>query len=242
MTQPENIIDCACVIHGNAYDWTYVERLHSMLTRNLSPLIIRLHVWTEANRNVPAHMVKHVLEEWPGIAGPRKAWWYKLQMFNRKHFEGRLLYFDLDTVIVDRLDWILALNPAFFWCIRDFKYLWRPTWEGMNSSVMYWNNADFPTVWKQFKGENIQSISRRFAGDQDFLTAAIEPSRRRFFDNSAVQSYRWQVKDGGMNMRTREYSSPNSGATIAPDTKIIIFHGQPKPHEVLDPNIQQHWK
>jgi hypothetical protein len=45
-----------------------------------------------------------------------------------------------------------------------------------------------------------------------------------------------------MNMRTREYSSPNSGATVAPDTKIIIFHGQPKPHEVSDPKIQQHWK
>ena len=49
-------IDCACVIHGTAYSWDYVERLHSMLSRHITPGI-RLHVYTEADRPVPEPVV-----------------------------------------------------------------------------------------------------------------------------------------------------------------------------------------
>jgi len=61
-------IDCACVIHGSGYDWSYVERLYNMLCRNLHAEV-RLHVYTEHDRSVPPHMVKHILTDW-GIAGP----------------------------------------------------------------------------------------------------------------------------------------------------------------------------
>jgi hypothetical protein len=73
-------IDVACVIHGTKYDWCYVERLFNMVTRH-STRPIRFHVFTESDRSVPDYMVKHVLHDWPGIAGPKKSWWYKMQMF-----------------------------------------------------------------------------------------------------------------------------------------------------------------
>ena len=98
-------IDCACVIHGDAYSWIYVDRLYNMLKANLSHEI-RLHVFTESKRSVPAPYIKHDLQEWPGVAGPRKSWWYKMQMFDSRHFAGRMLYFDLDTVITKNLDWM----------------------------------------------------------------------------------------------------------------------------------------
>ena len=70
----DSITDCACVIHGTGYDWQYVEKLYNMLSRNL-PNGIRFHVYTEATRPVPDHMIKHALQEWPGIAGPQREWW-----------------------------------------------------------------------------------------------------------------------------------------------------------------------
>jgi hypothetical protein len=91
----ENIsgpIDCACVIHSDAYSWDYVERLYSMLSRHLS-LGVRLHVYTEADRPVPAPFIKHALDDWE-ISGPRRSWWYKLQLFDSEKFSGSLLYFD----------------------------------------------------------------------------------------------------------------------------------------------------
>ena len=133
---PTGPVDCACVIHGNGYNWVYVEKLHSMLSRHLSRGV-RLHVYTEANRSVPPYMVRHNLVEWTGISGRKRSWWYKMQMFNPVHYQGQMLYFDLDTVIVDNIDWILELSPFYFWTIRDFRVLWKPDVQNMNSSVMY---------------------------------------------------------------------------------------------------------
>ena len=63
-TRTDQVTDCACVIHSSGYDWIYVERLHNMLNRWM-PGGARLHVFTEHDRSVPPHMVKHVLEDWP---------------------------------------------------------------------------------------------------------------------------------------------------------------------------------
>ena len=70
LTEPY-FVDCACLIHGDMYNWSYVDNLYSMLTRHLS-FPIRLHVWTESHRQIPHHMIKHDLVEWPGVAGPKK--------------------------------------------------------------------------------------------------------------------------------------------------------------------------
>jgi hypothetical protein len=124
-------IDCACVIHGSGYDWQYVEKLYNMLSRNLSAEV-RLHVYTEHDRSVPPHMVKHILEDW-GISGPKRSWWYKMQLFNPAHFTGNLLYFDLDVVIANQLNWVRELSTDYLWTIRDFRYLQRRDTVTMNS-------------------------------------------------------------------------------------------------------------
>ena len=117
-------IDCACVIHGDLYSWKYVDRLYSMLSRNITQGI-RLHVYTEERRLVPPPYIKHSLDDWK-IGGPKKSWWYKMQLFNTAHHAGPLLYFDLDTVIVKNIDWLVNLPLSYFWAVRDFKYLWKP--------------------------------------------------------------------------------------------------------------------
>lgn len=237
---PGSIIDCACVIHGTGYDWIYVERLYNMLHRHLSGGI-RFHVYTEPDREVPGHMIKHDLDLWPGIGGPRKSWWYKMQLFNPKHHQGNLLYFDLDVVILQNLDWIVSASTDYFWTIRDFKYLQKPTWTGMNSSLMWWNVNQFGWVWDQFSQNDIATTTRHYQGDQDFLDATITQPHKRMFDNRYVQSWRWQVSDGGMNFRTRLAKQPGAGAVLSPDTSIVIFHGRPNPHEVTDPVIVANW-
>jgi len=232
-------LDCACVIHGDLYPWIYVERLHAMIVRN-SPVPVNFHVFTEGSRAVPDHMIKHTLIEWPGVHGRKKAWWYKMQLF-APHIPGQILYFDLDTVITASLDWILPLNTDYFWSIRDFKSLWKPQWQGMNSSVMYWDNQKFRDIWKKFNHEGVSSAMTRYHGDQDFLTDAVQSDQRRFFDEDLVKSWRWQIKDGGMNPKTRQYHRPSAGSIMSPNAKILIFHGSPKPHEVSDPVIQHFW-
>ena len=233
-------IDCACVIHGDAYDWSYVDKLHSMLIKNFS-VPVRLHVLTERERVVPDHVIKHDLMDWPAANGRRRGWWYKMQLFQPGLFSGRVLYMDLDLVITGRLDWMLQLSHRYFWTVRDFKHLWRPSWQGMNSSVMLWDTTRFAHVWQDFCKHDLGMIVRRFAGDQDYLNSVIDKTDLRFFDDGIAQSWRWQVLDGGMDMRSKSYRRPSAGGILSPSTQMIIFHGRPKPHEVQDPILAKYW-
>lgn len=234
------MIDCACVIHGSAYSWDYVERLYSMLTRNITP-DIRLHVYTEPDRPVPEPFIKHSLTDWQ-ISGPKKSWWYKMQLFNAEHHNGPLMYFDLDVVITGNIDWIWQLSTQYFWSVRDFKYLWRPTSYSVNSSVMWWDTKQYHTVYEDFVKKQLTDVLKKYRGDQDYIGDHIGPELRRFFENDRMCSWRWQAFDGGYDFPNKMYRRPGTGATLGRRNSVVIFHGQPKPADVLDPVIQQHWK
>ena len=233
-------IDCACVIHGSGYDWQYVERLYNMLCRNLNSEV-RMHVYTEHDRSVPPHMVKHILEDW-GISGPKRSWWYKMQLFNPAHFAGNMLYLDLDVVIADSLDWIPGHSTDYLWTIRDFRYLQRRDTVTMNSSVMWFNTDQFAWLWQRFSDQGVDVARQGCQGDQDYITKNIDPNSRRFFDTKYFQSYRWQCLDGGYDFKYRRYHKPGTGVTIAPDTAVVVFHGSPNPHQVSDPTIAALWR
>ena len=240
-TTSTDVIDCACVIHGTGYSWEYVDKLYSMLNR-VHPNRIRLHVYTEASRHVPHHMIKHELIQWPGVEGPKKSWWYKLQLFNRDLFNGNLLYFDLDTVIVREIDWITKMDLKYLWGIRDFRYLQTPHKQNLNSSVMWFSVPQFSWLWDEFKQQNIESVMRKYHGDQDYIQAQLGVNRYRLLPDWQFQSWRWQCVDGGYNFPRRQHKTPGTGASIEPNTSVLVFHGRPKPHEVNDKVVQQLWQ
>jgi hypothetical protein len=232
-------IDCACVIHGDVYSWDYVERLYSMLKRHITPGI-RFHVYTEADRPVPDYMIKHVLDDW-GFSGPKKGWWYKMQLFNTDHHAGALLYFDLDVVVTKNIDWIWHHPLRYFWSIRDFKYLWRPTDYGINSSIMWWDTVKYQHVWQDFT-KNVNRTVNQFPGDQDYISYTITEPERKYFDSNRVKSWRWQCLDGGYDFTHKIYKKPGHGTIVENDASILVFHGNPKPAQLEDTVIQRHWR
>lgn len=242
ITVPEytSAIDCACVIHGTGYDWQYVDNLYSMLCRNLSRPV-RFHVYTESSRTVPAPYIKHELLDWK-IGGPKQSWWYKVQLFNSEHHRGSLLYFDLDVVIAKNIDWIWQLKTRHFWAVKDFKHLWRPAYQSINSSIMWWDTAQFDWVWRNFLDLNLTQTIKRFKGDQDYINSVLTQQQRRYFNSEWVKSWRWQCLDGGYDFKRRVWKTPGSGTNIADDTAILVFHGNPKPHEIQDPVIKHYWQ
>lgn len=152
-----------------------------------------------------------------------------------------LLYFDLDVVIVNNLDWMLDLALDQFWAARDFRYLWRADrWE-INSSVMLWDPTLWQWVWGDFSQRDRSTTTKRFAGDQDYLNSILPRDRTGFFDQQRLISYRWQAKDGGWDNHRRVYRQPGSGLEIPPDCSVLVFHGSPKPHEIQDSIIQSIW-
>jgi len=188
-------------------------------------------------------MIKHELVEWAGIGGPKRSWWYKMQLFNADHHQGNLLYFDLDCVIIRNLDWLPNLPTTNFWTIRDFRYLQRQNHLEMNSSVMWWNVAKFAKVWHDFEKLDINDTVKRYPGDQDYLGAVIPTSQRRYFEGHHLQSWRWQALDGGYDFTRRQAFKPGSGAKVTDESSILVFHGRPKPHECTNhPVIADNWR
>jgi hypothetical protein len=233
-------IDCACLIYGDTYDWGYVEKLYHMLQRNLTPKV-RLHVFTEADRVVPDKFIKHSLPDL-GIKEPKQFWWYKICLFNPEFHQGPLLYFDLDTVIVRNIDWIWKNSTNYFWALRDFKCLWRPLHNGVNTSVMWWDTNNYAQVWQTFQRRAVKETVRAYHGDQDFVSEVLSDNVRRFLDMGRIKSWRWQSLDGGYDFKFRTYREPGTGAKIMPKDSILIFHGKPKPDTITDPVVLEHWK
>jgi hypothetical protein len=187
-------------------------------------------------------MIKHVLTNWPEISGLKRAWWYKLQLFNSEHHQGNLLYFDLDTVILRDISWISQLPTEYLWGIRDFKHLQRPGYLSLNSSVMWWNVEKMSWVWDQFASTNVVHTSRQYPGDQDYLNAVLGHNRIRYLEDSQIQSWRWQCLDGGYDFNSRRHKIPGQGTQIPGSTSVLVFHGKPKPHEINDKVVQDLWR
>lgn len=237
-TCPEEI-NCACLIHDKLYDWQYVDKLYRSLQRNLTPRVV-LHVYTESFRKVPAPYVRHNLVEWPGIRGPRQSWWYKIQLFNTDYYSGQMLYLDLDTVVTGNLDWIWALDTTKFWYVRDFQYLFRPYLNTVNSSVMWFDTAKFANVFIDFDHKVLYG-TKQYKGDQDYIDQAVPLYKRQAFDTSRVKSWRWQVFEGGFDLTTAQPLAEPKPTVIDSETSLLIFHGNPKPHEITDNSLGQFW-
>lgn len=240
-TQPISLthVDCACVIHSTGYDWIYVDRLYSMLSRHIS-LPVRLHVYTEPARPVPAPYIKHNLKDM-GISGPKQSWWYKLQLFDIEQHAGPLLYFDLDVVVVNNIDWIWSQDLRYFWSIHDFKVLYNSAYQGINSSIMWWDTRNFGHIWNDIKDCFSRSILG-LRGDQDYIFKHIAPAQLRYFDKTHIKSWRWQCVDGGYNFKQKCWNTPGTGTIIDPRTSIMVFHGNPKPHELTDRIVLSNWR
>ena len=107
---------------------------------------------------------------------------------------------------------------------------------------MFWDTRQFDRVWRQFESQPLITTMRLFPGDQDFLSHHIDQKDRRFFHDGAMQSWRWQVQDGGMNMLSRKYLRPGAGAVLDESLQVIVFHGRPKPHEIADEVVASFWR
>jgi len=240
LTGVDGVIDCACLIHDTLYDWSYVDKLYRSLCRHLTPEV-RMHVYTESTRHVPSPYIKHALEEWDGVRGPKKSWWYKVQLFNPVHHTGSMLYFDLDTVIVGNIDWLWQVPSNRFWAARDFKYLMKRSKFAINSSVMWFDPEVYKAVYTEFDVKDVTSNPRcPWPGDQDYIYEKVKESVS-FYSTAQILSYRWQVSQGGYDFRFRKHKDPGAASVIPPEASILVFHGSPNPHEVKDNIIDQHW-
>lgn len=198
------MLTVACVKWGNKYDARYVKILADMVARCYSSEY-RFVCFTDDPAGLDG------IETRP-LPGNMAGWWNKLYLFAPGVLTGRVLYLDLDVLVVGDLHDIVEF-PASFGIIKDW---WQPCY---NSSVMVWDAERHHDVWIDYT----DSVAQRLQGDQDWIT-------------EQKQDALTFPEDWCVSFKEHCASSPPRGA------KIIVFHGDPKPHEVGLPWVQEVWK
>lgn len=137
------------------------------------------------------------------------SWWIKMNVFSPSMIPGDLMYFDLDTVVLDvpKADRTTVL--------RDFYYP-----ETMGSGLMYIAQKDKARVWDAFMERPSLHMRRCcIGGDQQFLQDHIGGAQK-WQDVARVYSYKAHCQDG-----------------LPTDAQVVCFHGRPRPWQVREPWI-----
>ncbi len=234
----------ACLKHGSLYSSKYVNILKNMVKRNCS-FDVKFICFTEDSNGIDEDIDILPLPDL-GIHGPKKAWWYKLKIFDPTlPYNGTVLFLDLDIVIVRNIDKFFTYKPGRFCIIDDYHYEGRdPDNIVRNSSVFRFEFKSYPNVWHLFIKYQ-EAITKRLVGDQNWITEQIPDDE--IWPEHWTMSYRWQyAKFKGFDADPK-YFGKDRPTFLHEDCSILVFHGPPKPQEVIsienpDPLIVENWR
>jgi hypothetical protein len=229
----------SCVRTGTGYGFEYVIRLHDALRRNTSG-DMRLLNFTDQPEEYPGvirvDISKHGL----------KGWWGKIALFNPLYqpFDG-MIYFDLDTAITGNIDEMVKAAKAKneFIILRDFLYYKRlaenrnpnPKDFGYGSAIMHIPQGFGRKVWDDFMADRDTFMTKyegvAGGGDQAFIHDTIGPDALLWQDMVSDKDY------------FRSFKFPVSLMNeLPPKTRVVCFHGYPKPHEATKCSwLERNW-
>lgn len=191
------ILSVVCVKSKPDYDYAYVNKLYAMVKRNMS-IPFKFLCLTDDSKGIKCRTRQ--------LPRGLKGWWAKLALFT-PYLQGPVLYLDLDTIIIDSLDFVEDYEGDFA-ILRDF---YRP--DGYGSGVMLWNKPQ-PHVWDNW---NNSGRPNHELGDQGWMEQQIKADLLQDIFPGKFVSFKADC----------EKEVPEGAA-------VVCFHGLPKPAD-LDP-------
>ena len=203
------MITVCCVKVNDKYGPEYVNILHAMVKRNLSIPHKFVCITDDTTGINPEIETKEALFS--------DGWWTKLSLFAPKcyDFRGKVLYFDLDVVIVANIKKLATYDAEFAIC-RDWMC------STYNSSVMLFEADSQTQIWERFNADREAGKKSVRDGDQGFIAAHSTP---RVFPERWISSYKVHCK-----------------GVADPISPVVLFHGRPNPCEVQDGWVKEHWR
>jgi uncharacterized Rossmann fold enzyme len=206
---------------GTKYGPEYVAILHDMVARNMSTIDQTHWCLTDDPDSLPEGV--NPIPARPDLPG----WWQKVYLFSKDMpwtRGDRVVFFDLDVCITGRLEDFAERKGI----MRDAG------WPCYNSSVMSWDHGEHREIWSWFD----PAIMTR-AGS--IVPAELLPKGQI---NGADQE--WMTEVGGWDYLPADWcvSYKFGGAIDWPPSgcKVVVLHGDPKPHEITEGWVPNVWK
>lgn len=224
------MLQIICVKWGDLYGPEYVNILADMVLRNISDKVnLKFICFTDNPQGLDPDID---IRELPGNL---EGWWNKLYLFKNGLFPDgdRILYFDLDTVITGSLDEIIKYDGDFA-ILRDF---YRP--DGLQSSIMAWE-ANLPKlnyIWMSYEADGgFHMPSNDPRGDQGWIEDIAKPTWLHGFNKITPDIFQKIYPQFFVSFKVHAYFD------IPKNAKIVVFHGNPRPHEVTQGWVPHIWK
>lgn len=209
------MLNIVCVKHGKKYGPEYVNILFDMVRRNLIE-------GTEGKficfTDDPSGLSLGI-EAW-SLPAYVSGWWSKLYLFQPDLFPrgDRIVYFDLDLIITGRLDDLVRYDGDFA-ILKEFGNC-----DGWQSSIMLWRAGYGRQVWEQWLSEGKPDLP---GGDQEWIERVLVTADiLQDLYPKAFFSYKVDIP----------HKTPPRGS------KVIVFHGEPKPDNCGDEWAANIWK
>lgn len=204
----------ACVYWGDKYKTEYVKRLQRSVKRNL-------HVPHRfvCLSDIPIDEVDCI----PIFAKKWDGWWQKVSLFMPNLFPAgsRILYFDLDVIITGDIT-VLARQWAPQPLTMIYNFGPNRSHCAHNSSVMMWQAGDprVNPIYNLFTPDVMKALH----GDQCWIWRVLREEIANW-PRPFIKSYKYDCRGGQVNGQTR----------------VVVFHGDPKPHQVSEEWARHNW-
>jgi hypothetical protein len=205
MADSELTVACVMVQNYEGCGAEYVNALHAAVERNMT-VPHKFVCFTDSPNGINCEC----------RASEGVGWFAKLHLF-RQFTKGRVIFFDLDTLIVDNIDFLAKFHGKFA-ILSDF---YRP--KGFGSGIMLWEGGWGHHITNGFVALGSPNI---VGGDQMYIEQQAGKAKMlQDLYPGKIASYKLEALTG-----------------IPRRAAIICFHGTPKPHEFSFGYVAEHWR
>jgi hypothetical protein len=214
-----------CLKWGTLYGSEYVNTLYSMVSRHLS-MPFRLVCFTEDARDLRAEIDVQPLpdfEEPPWEYARYCSAWRKLALLQPglAKLQGKVLFLDLDVVIVGSLEDMFRFSDRFT-MIEN----WYQPGRGQASAFCF-EAGHFGDLLARYQADPIRYL-RQYRTEQAFLSGELGPAGRlAFFPDGWFASFKKHCMPSAPG---RMIGRPNR---LPEQARVIVFHGRPNPPDAL---------
>ncbi|ACL71576.1 conserved hypothetical protein [Thioalkalivibrio sulfidiphilus HL-EbGr7] len=213
-----------CIKWGTRYGPEYVNRIHAMVARNITPPF-QVVCFTDDPRGIREEVRCHPLPDL-GCPVPTNApgKWSKVRLWNKDLYglEGMGLFVDLDVVITGNLDGFFSFgDPDDVILARNWI---KPLEKLGQTSVFRFPIGKHHELLENFR-KDPEGIAARYQFEQRYVTRCVQGGIK-FWPYGWVRHFRLDCL-GPWPLR---YLRP---PRLPKDARIVIFPGKPDPADAL---------
>jgi hypothetical protein len=215
-----------CMKWGTKYSPEYVNILYRMTRRNLT-LPFRFICLTDDPRGIEEGVETMLIPEFeepaPEYYKSCQAW-RKLSLFDDPLFdiEGKILFLDLDVVIVDNIDCFFSYSEKLA-IIENWS---QPDRLIGQASAFCFAKGKYKHLLEKYRIAQ-EEVVQNYRTEQVYITRELGKGNFDYFPAEWCRSFKFHCLPGGL---LNSFITP---ARIPKGAKIIVFHGNPNPSDAL---------